>query len=320
MEAVACLEWPIRLPEIVPPFPRYFVRPPVVEDVVSELLRSSQGCEPLHNAEIGIGGVGKSLIVSAITRDRRIRRLHRRLPLAQRRARRLQRTAASKSTPYAVKVISGVCPFVAFSAGSSAPVRWGWLSKREGRTGVIHNVAEETLPPLPFLEYWLQKLQSAGLEPHILSNSYEWLSFPIRMNSYLFLFSGAATFSYSHEWISFSILMNSYILLYLWIVIFPYSNERFHFLFSWIVIFTNYYEWLYFPILMNAYLFLFSLMVIFSYSHELLSFPIRMNGYRFLSAWIVIFSYPQKRFYFPFLINGYVLLFLWMVISSNYCK
>lgn len=74
MEAVARLVSPIRLPEIVPLLPRYFVRPPVVEDVISELLGSSRGCEPLYIAVTGMGGAGKSLIASAVTRDRKIRR------------------------------------------------------------------------------------------------------------------------------------------------------------------------------------------------------------------------------------------------------
>ena len=74
MEAIARLVSPLRLPDVLPPLPDYFVRPPLVDDVISGLLGTVSGREPSHIVVTGMGGAGKSLIASAVARDRMVRR------------------------------------------------------------------------------------------------------------------------------------------------------------------------------------------------------------------------------------------------------
>ena len=62
------------LPAIVPPLPDHFVNLHIVEDVISKLLDCALNTEKRGVVLTGIGGAGKSVIASAVVRDKRIRR------------------------------------------------------------------------------------------------------------------------------------------------------------------------------------------------------------------------------------------------------
>lgn len=75
-EAVALIVPPPRLPDSstgMPPLPDHFAEPPLVGDVKSALL----DVEPLAGTRgvvvIGIGGAGKSMVASAVARDKSVR-------------------------------------------------------------------------------------------------------------------------------------------------------------------------------------------------------------------------------------------------------
>lgn len=71
---IATMVSPPMLPDTVPPLPHYFVTPAVVEHVISKFLDNAGGTSTLHAVVSGMGGSGKSLVVSAVVRDKAIRR------------------------------------------------------------------------------------------------------------------------------------------------------------------------------------------------------------------------------------------------------
>ncbi|CAM9733325.1 unnamed protein product [Scytosiphon promiscuus] len=72
--AVAKVVAPPVLPGIVPPLPDHFVNVPLVDSLVSELLGCTTNNVVRGTALTGMGGAGKSVIASAVVRDKRIRR------------------------------------------------------------------------------------------------------------------------------------------------------------------------------------------------------------------------------------------------------
>lgn len=73
VKAIAGMLSPPRLPDAVPPLPDQFVKPSLVDSVISELLDISPGTSR-GSVLTGIGGAGKSVIASAVARDKSIRR------------------------------------------------------------------------------------------------------------------------------------------------------------------------------------------------------------------------------------------------------
>ena len=72
--AVAKIVSPPVLPATMPSLPDHFVNLHLVEDVISELLDCAPNTEMRGVVLTGIGGAGKSVIASAVVRDKRIRR------------------------------------------------------------------------------------------------------------------------------------------------------------------------------------------------------------------------------------------------------
>lgn len=71
---IATMVSPPTLPDTVPSLPHYFVTPTVVDHVISKLLDNGGGTNTPHAVVTGMGGSGKSLIASAVVRDKIIRR------------------------------------------------------------------------------------------------------------------------------------------------------------------------------------------------------------------------------------------------------
>lgn len=74
VKAIAGMLSPPRLPDTVPSLPDQFVKPSLVDSVISELLDSSPGTSRGSVVLTGIGGAGKSVIASAVARDKGVRR------------------------------------------------------------------------------------------------------------------------------------------------------------------------------------------------------------------------------------------------------
>ncbi|CAM9956525.1 unnamed protein product [Scytosiphon promiscuus] len=64
---------PPRLPRELPELPEHFVRPSLVDTVVSELVMIAPGKAKHHRVLTGMGGAGKSLTASAIARNKALR-------------------------------------------------------------------------------------------------------------------------------------------------------------------------------------------------------------------------------------------------------
>lgn len=73
VKAIAGMLSPPRLPDTVPALPDQFVKPSLVDSVISELLAISPGISR-GVVLTGIGGAGKSVIASAVARDKSVRR------------------------------------------------------------------------------------------------------------------------------------------------------------------------------------------------------------------------------------------------------
>lgn len=69
---VARMVSPPKLPDNLPTLPDYFVKPPLVDDVIAKLRRSKEITRGV--VVTGIGGAGKSLIASAVACDKAITR------------------------------------------------------------------------------------------------------------------------------------------------------------------------------------------------------------------------------------------------------
>ena len=72
--AAARIVSPPRLPAILPALPAHFVKPPLVENIVLALTSSSVMTQTRGVVIFGIGGSGKSVIASAVARDKTLRR------------------------------------------------------------------------------------------------------------------------------------------------------------------------------------------------------------------------------------------------------
>ncbi|CAM9768461.1 unnamed protein product [Scytosiphon promiscuus] len=72
--AVAKMVAPPVLPGVIPPVPDHFVNVHLVDDVISELLGCTMNTGGRGVVLTGMGGAGKSVIASAVVRDKRIRR------------------------------------------------------------------------------------------------------------------------------------------------------------------------------------------------------------------------------------------------------
>lgn len=73
IDTIATMVSPPTLPDTVPPMPHYFVKPTAVKDVISMLLDDGRGTNTLHAVVSGMDGSGKSLIATAVVRDKSIR-------------------------------------------------------------------------------------------------------------------------------------------------------------------------------------------------------------------------------------------------------
>lgn len=69
VKAITNIVSPPRLPDTVPPLPNYFVRPAMVDDVISKLQNSTR-----HIVVTGMGGAGKTLAASAVAQSKDVRR------------------------------------------------------------------------------------------------------------------------------------------------------------------------------------------------------------------------------------------------------
>lgn len=74
VKAVATMVSPPRLPDNVPPLPEYFVRPAMVDKVISKLEDNVTAPNTSAVVITGMGGAGKSLIASAVVQSKVIRR------------------------------------------------------------------------------------------------------------------------------------------------------------------------------------------------------------------------------------------------------
>ena len=74
VKAIVNMVTPPGLPRNVPSLPSYFAKPPIVDEVISLLLHSVPGMNTNHVVVTGMGGAGKTLVASAVTRNKDIRR------------------------------------------------------------------------------------------------------------------------------------------------------------------------------------------------------------------------------------------------------
>lgn len=74
VKAIVNMVTPPGFPRNVPSLPSYFVKPPIVDELISKLFHSVPGMNTKHVVVTGMGGAGKTLIASAVTRNKDIRR------------------------------------------------------------------------------------------------------------------------------------------------------------------------------------------------------------------------------------------------------
>lgn len=70
VKAIATMVSPPRRPENMPLLPDHFVKPAIVDDVISKFLETITERNAHHVVLTGMGGAGKSLIASAVIRDK----------------------------------------------------------------------------------------------------------------------------------------------------------------------------------------------------------------------------------------------------------
>lgn len=75
IKAVARIAAPAKLPDTIPPLPYHFVKPVLVDEVITVLLDDAKGDNKAHRHVLtGMGGAGKTMIAAAIARDDSVRR------------------------------------------------------------------------------------------------------------------------------------------------------------------------------------------------------------------------------------------------------
>lgn len=77
IETIARIVSPPRLPDGLPSLPHYYVKPPLVDEVIRALIHTAPRTPSRGVVLTGIGGAGKSVIATACARDKTLRRYFR---------------------------------------------------------------------------------------------------------------------------------------------------------------------------------------------------------------------------------------------------